>query len=46
MLLSCSQAAEANSIFSATRLFSLSASGAVLSALFALTLEEITHGEK
>lgn len=45
MLLSCSQAAEANNIFSATRLPSLSASGALLTALFAHYLEEIAHGE-
>lgn len=45
MLLSCSQAAEANKLFSATRLFSLSASGALLTTLLVLTLEEITHGE-
>lgn len=44
MLLSCSQAAEANKLFSATRLFSLSASGPLLTEF--LTLEEITHGKK
>lgn len=45
MLLSCSQAAEANEVFSATRLFSLSASGALVTAFLVLTLEEVTHGE-